>query len=494
MSHITDTTTEFIITRWNFVLLSCVAVVGLGDVWAFPYLVGQYGGGAFLIFYLLFLFMMSMPIMVVVILLGRRGHLSPINSMKTLALEQGAHSSWHYVAWLGTIAGAIILSYYSVFAGETFAYLFRAASGMFTAQTIDGIQSIHNNFRSNSESLLAWHTILIVIVCIIVSRGCRSGVLFFNKLMLPVFLIAMFVLVLTAFYSSGTEASRQYLFTIDWQHFFYPPDHRTLNLIGTTIEPSFSLSGVFKAIESAFYTMALGMLATMAYASFLDQKGCVIRSAVVVVVIDFLVSIIIGWAILSLVFANNMTEAAGTELAFEVMPFIFGSMEHGSLLASLFYVVLFLAAITTMIALAEPLVLWLTERYSFSRVRASVWSGVIIWLMGLLSIFSITGISLDEMLPGLTQWLGTDKLTGSGEHVAVTAFQLLDLIAVKWMLPLTAFFLLIFAGWKMHGDSLRLELDVNDRLVLSAGVWMIRYLAPLLLLVVLLRSANYLNL
>lgn len=490
MSPITDSTTEFIITRWNFVLLSCVAVIGLGDVWAFPYLVGHYGGGAFLIFYLLFLFLMSLPIMVVVILLGRRGHLSPINTMKTLALEQGAHSNWHYVAWLGTIAGAIILSYYSVFAGETFAYLFRAASGLFMAQTTDGIQSIHNNFRTNPESLLAWHTILIVIVCIIVSRGCRSGVLLFNKLMLPLFIIAMFVLIIAAFSSTGTEASGEYLFRLDWHGFFYPPDNRSLNLISTSIEPSFSLSGVFKAIESAFYTMALGMLATMAYASFLEQKGCVIRAAVSVVIIDFLVSIIIGWAILSLVYAQNMNEASGSELAFEVMPFIFGSMEYGRTLASLFYIVLFLAAITTMIALAEPLVLWLTERFSLTRVRASVWSGVLIWLMGLLSIFSITGISLDEMLPGLTQWLGTDKLTGSGEHIAVTAFQLLDLIAVKWMLPLTALLLIIFAGWKMHSDSLRLELDVNDRLALSAGVWMIRYLAPLLLLVVLLRSAN----
>ena len=489
MSPITDTTTEFRITRWNFVLLSSVAVIGLGDIWAFPFLVGQYGGG-FLVFYMLFLFLLSMPIMVVVILLGRRGHLSPINTMKTLALEQGANSAWHYVAWLGTIAGAIILSYYSVFAGETLAYFFRAASGIFTAQTSDGIQSIHNDFRTNSESLLAWHTILIVSVCIIISRGCRSGVLFFNKLILPLFFVAVFILVLAAFYSSGTESSRLYLFSLDWHRFFYPPDDQALNLINTTIEPSFSLTGVYKAIESAFYTMALGMLATMAYASFLEQKGCVIRSAVFVVIIDFVVSIIIGWAIMSLVFANNMSESSGTELAFEVMPFIFGSMEYGRILASLFYVVLFLAAFTTMIALAEPLILWLTERYSLSRARASVWSGVFIWLMGLLSIFSITGVSLDEMLPGLTQWLGTDKLTGSGEHVSLTAFQLLDLIAVKWMLPLTAFFLLIFAGWKMDGDSLRLELDVNDRLALSAGVWMIRYLAPLLLLVVLLRSAN----
>lgn len=485
-----DNATEFSITRWNFLLLSCAAIIGLGDLWGFPFQIGQYGGGVFLLFYLIFLLLMSMPIMVVVILLGRRGLLSPINTMKTLALEQGTHSSWRYVAWVGTIAGAIILSYYSVFAGETLAYIFRAAGGIFAAQTTDGIQSIHTSFRTNPESLLAWHTILIVMVCIIISRGCRSGVLLVNKFLLPVFFIAMLILIITAILSGGGEASKQYLFTLDWHAFFYPPDNSGLNLISTTIEPEFSFKGIVKAIESAFYTIALGMLAVMAYASYLNQKGCVIRTAVVVVMLDFLVSIIIGWATLSLVYANSLTEAGGPELAFEIMPFIFGSMVNGSTLATFYYILLFLAAITTMVALIEPLVLWLTERFSLSRVRASVWSGTVIWFVGLFSIFSVTGVSINEMFHGLTEWLGADKLNGNENEIALTAFQLLDFIAVKWMLPITALFLIIFAGWKMDKDSLRLELDVNDRLTLSIGVWMVRYIAPLLIFVVILRSAN----
>lgn len=491
MSHIADNPAEFSITRWNFVLLACFAVIGLGDVWGFPYQVGQYGGGAFLVFYLFFLLLMSMPILVVFVLLGRRGSLSPISTMKTLALEQGTYARWSYVAWIGTIAGAIILSYYSVFAGETLAYVFRAASGVFESQTSDGIQSIHNAFRTSVESLLAWHTILMVIVGIIVSRGCRSGVLLFNKLLLPVFSLSIIILVFTAAFSGGAQSSMQYLFTLDWHGFFYSTDNSTLNLISTTIEPEFSLAGVYKAIESAFYTIALGMLAVMAYASYLNQKGCVIRTAVVVVMLDFLVSLLFGWATLSLVYASNMTEASGTELAFEVMPFIFGSMTSGSALATLYYLVLFLAAITTMVALVEPLVLWLTERFSFSRVRASVWSGTLIWLLGILSIFSVAGVSIEEMLPELTEWLGADKLGNYKEGITVTAFQILDFLAVKWLLPLTALFLIIFAGWKMDADSLRLELDVHDRLTLRIVVWMIRYLAPLLVLVVLLHSVIF---
>ena len=162
-------------SRWVFILAATGSAVGLGNIWRFPYVTGENGGGAFVVTYLICILAIGVPIMMAEIMLGRRGRQSPMNTMATLAKEEGQHPAWKGLGWWGVIGGFMILSFYSVVAGWTLAYVFRTGSGMFNNATADGVTSIFGQFVSDPERLLAWHTIFMVMTIIVVSRGVKSG-------------------------------------------------------------------------------------------------------------------------------------------------------------------------------------------------------------------------------------------------------------------------------------------------------------------------------
>ena len=182
-------------SRLAFILAATGSAVGLGNIWKFPYIAGENGGGAFVLVYLLCIAVIGIPIMMAEVLLGRRGRQSPINTMRTLAAEEGASKYWRLLGWAGVLAGFLILSYYSVIAGWAMSYVFRTGSGLFTGLTADGVQSIFNNLISDPERLLAWHTLFMVMTMIIVARGVRSGLEKAVKLLMPILFVIMFVLV-----------------------------------------------------------------------------------------------------------------------------------------------------------------------------------------------------------------------------------------------------------------------------------------------------------
>lgn len=162
-------------SRWAFILAATGSAVGLGNIWKFPYITGENGGGAFVLVYLICLAAIGLPIMMAEIMLGRRGRQNPVNTLHSLALDENRHPNWKYLGWIGVLAGFLILSYYSVIAGQALAYVFRAFSGVFEGVTPDGARSIYNALISDPERLLAWHTIFIIITMIVVARGVQGG-------------------------------------------------------------------------------------------------------------------------------------------------------------------------------------------------------------------------------------------------------------------------------------------------------------------------------
>jgi len=172
-------------SRLAFILAATGSAVGLGNIWKFPYIAGENGGGAFVLVYLVCIAVIGIPIMMAEVMLGRRGRQSPINTMRSLAREENASRHWKWLGWAGMLGGFLILSYYSVIAGWALAYVFRVGSGVFTGLTPDGVQSIFGSLVGDPERLLAWHTIFMVMTMFVVARGVSHGLEKAVRLLMP---------------------------------------------------------------------------------------------------------------------------------------------------------------------------------------------------------------------------------------------------------------------------------------------------------------------
>ncbi|NIN35910.1 MAG: sodium-dependent transporter, partial [Gammaproteobacteria bacterium] len=239
-------------SRWAFILAATGSAVGLGNIWRFPYITGQYGGGAFVLLYIMCVLLIAMPIMICEIMLGRRGRQSPINTMFSLAEEEGLNKAWRYLGWLGVVAGFMILSFYSVIAGWTLDYIYRASSGSFSGVSDTEILSIFNGLLGNPELLIVLHTVFMSFTVIIVSMGVQSGLERAVKFLMPALFILLLIMV---GYAMSTPAFNQGL------SYLFKPDFSRL-----------TGEGVLAAMGQAFFSLSLGMGAIMVYGSYLSSR------------------------------------------------------------------------------------------------------------------------------------------------------------------------------------------------------------------------------
>jgi NSS family neurotransmitter:Na+ symporter len=439
-----------------FTLAATGSAVGLGNIWKFPYIAGEHGGGAFVLVYLACLALIGVPIMMAEILIGRRGRQSPINTLQMLGREEDAGSHWGMVGFIGVAAGVIIISFYSVIAGWALAYVARMASGMFSGVTAAGSQSIFSALISDPERLLAWHTIFMVMTTLVVARGVRSGLEQAVKVMMPV--LFFLLLLLTAYALNIGEFERSF-------RFLFQPDFSAL-----------SRGGVLIAMGHAFFTLSLGVGAIMVYGSYLPSRVSIAKAALVVALMDTLVALLAGVTIFAIVFANGLPVAAGPGLIFQTLPIAFGQMPGGLFFGTLFFVLLVLAAWTSAISLVEPAVAWLVENRALLRVRAAVVVGVIAWLLGIATVMSFSDWSF--------------RFRFAGEYRNTGVFDLLDILTSGIMLPLGGFSIALFAGWAMSRRSVRDELGGRDGLAFRLWYLAIRYVAPLAVSLVFLHTVG----
>jgi NSS family neurotransmitter:Na+ symporter len=443
-------------SRLAFILAATGSAVGLGNIWKFPYIAGENGGGAFVLVYLLCIAVIGIPIMMAEVMIGRRGRQSPINTMRSLAGEERAARAWVLLGWAGVLAGFLILSYYSVIAGWALAYVFRTGSGLFTGLTADGVQSIFTNMVSDPERLLAWHTIFITMTMVVVARGVRGGIEKAVKFLMPGLFILLFILVGFAWNSGSFEQGIKFLFE---------PDFSKL-----------SANGVLIAMGHAFFTLSLGMGAIMVYGSYLPAGTSIAKVSIAVSVMDTLVALLAGMAIFPIVFANGLEPGAGPGLIFQTLPIAFGHMDYGAFFGMLFFVLLVFAAWSSAISLIEPAVAWLVENWGLSRVKASVVAGVVTWLFGLMTVFSFN------------LWSEFKPLSGFEAFRDSTVFDLLDYLTANIMLPLGGLLIAIFAAWKMSRTSSADELGMGDRFFYPLWRFLVRYITPIAVIIVFLNA------
>lgn len=441
-------------SRTVFILAATGSAVGLGNIWKFPYITGENGGGTFVLVYLLCIALIGVPIMMAEIMLGRRGKQSPINTMIALAKDENRNPSWKWLGWMGVIAGFLILSYYSVIAGWAMSYVFRTAGGMFLGVTADGVNSIFTDLVSDPERLLAWHTLFMVMTMIIVARGVKHGLEKAVTMLMPMLLGLLIVVVIYAMTTGYFMDGVRFLFT--------PGD-----ITG---------KGVLIAMGHAFFTLSLGMGAIMVYGSYLSDKHSIVQASILIALSDTFVALLAGLAIFPIVFANGLEPGAGPGLIFQTLPIAFGHMQGGTLIGVVFFTLLVFAAWTSAISLIEPAVAYLVENKGYNRIYASVWIGFATWFVGLGTIFSFN-IWKEKTLS--IPFLFDD----------LTFFDTLDYLTANIMLPLGGLFIAIFAAWIMRESSAREELATYPA-IYKTWRFLVRYVTPIAVIVVFLKAVS----
>ncbi|OTQ28404.1 sodium-dependent transporter [Gilliamella apicola] len=435
-------------SRMGFMLAAAGSAVGLGNIWKFPYMAGEMGGSAFVLTYLLFMFLIGLPILVLEWLIGRRGQKNPIHTMEDVAVSEGHSKSWKWVGIIGVLGSFLILSFYSVIGGWATDYIFLAIKGTFNGVDGAGTGQIFSNFLGNVNSLLIWHTVFMAANTLIVALGVGAGLERSCKVMMPGLGILLLVLVGYAAYVSGPSFGEAF-------NFLFTPNLSALN--GTAI---------LAALGHAFFSLSLGMGIMMAYGSYLGKDVNLLSTARTVVILDVIVAMLSGMAIFPLVFANGLEAGSGPGLIFVTLPIAFGNMAGGTILGCLFFIFLTFAALTSSISLLEPTVELLEEKTHMGRKTATVVSSILIWALGIACILSFNEWSNVKLF---------DK----------NIFDLLDYLTSKIMLPVTGLGTVVFGAWMMNQKRIREELKLNE---FWFSIWTVlsRFIVPIAVILILI--------
>jgi NSS family neurotransmitter:Na+ symporter len=448
--------------KWSgqgiFILAVTGSTVGLSNFWTFPYITGENGGGAFLLVYVLCLLLIGIPVMIAELMLGRCGGSNPAGSMRALAACENASRGWSLVGWSGLLAGFLNLSYYSVIAGWAMAYVFRAGSGLFTGQTLDGVHSVFSSLVEQPERLLAWHTLFMLMTTLVIARGLREGLETAVRSLVPLLFLLLLVLAGFAWHSGAFDQGVQRMFHVDFSRI--------------------SWQAVLAAAAQAFFTLSLGRGAIMMYGARLPGHIPIVSSVFAVALLDTLVALLAGVIVYSIIFANGLEPGKGAGLVFQTLPLAFGHMPHGAFFGMLFFVLLVFAAWSSSISLLEPAVAWLVEVWGVSRLRAAMLAGAAVWTVGLVTVFS------------LNRWSGYHPLSGFRAFRVSTLFDLLDLLTAGVLLPLGGLLIAIFSGWIMSGESSARELGPHARYIHPLWRFFVRFVAPPGITVVLLHAIH----
>lgn len=437
-------------SRLAFILAVTGSAVGLGNIWKFPYIAGQNGGGAFVLVYLVCVVVIGLPVMMAEILIGRRGRRNPVDTMALLGEEEGSSRQWKWLGAMGIAAGTLILSYYSVIGGWTLAYVPMSIAGAFTDASAQDVEAIYTRFTGSWVSVASAHTAFMAITMLVVARGVERGLEQAVRVMVPALLLLMLVLLGYAITSGGFSEGVDFMFT---------PDFTAL-----------TWDGVLQAMGQAFFTLSLGMGAVMAYGAYLPKETSITRASTSVIIADTAIALLAGLVVFPLVFANNLDPAEGPGLVFVTLPLAFGQMAGGVFFATVFFILLSLAAWTSALGLVEPGVAWVVERFGRTRTQATALVGGSIWAFGMGSVLSFNILTEFRFLRG-------------------TIYQNVEYLTSNIMLPLGGLLITFFAAWVICRNSSSDELGGAGH---SYKSWrfLARYVAPAAILLVFLEAVG----
>ena len=424
------------IGKWTFILAATGSAVGLGNIWGFPYKAGTNGGGAFVLIYLGCILIIGIPIMISEIILGRRAGNSPINAMRSVALESNRSSSWQIVGWSGIFAGVLILSFYSVIAGICLNYIFisAASSGAITSP------EQFTNVISSPINLIFWHSVFMILTALIVSAGIKDGIGRMVKILMPLLGFLMIFMVIYSIINGDFSRAMSFLFAPDFS-----------NVTSDTL---------LQAMGQAFFSLSLGMGSIMAYGAYMPKDQKVVSTSFTVASLDTLIAILAGLAIFPIIFAFNLEPNSGPGLVFVSMLSAFNQMQFGQFIGPLFFILLSVAALSSSISLLEPGVAYLSEENILSRKRSAEIISFFVWILGIGSALSFNILS-DFSLIGDRNFLDS-----------------MDFIANQILLPLGGMLIAIFVGWFMKKSLIEDELGSINTSLYFLWRFFVKFIAP----------------
>ncbi len=442
----------------SFVLVASGMAIGLGNIWRFPFLAGQYGGGAFVLTYIAAVAIFGLPLIIAELIIGRRGAGSPSHAIRTLSEAVSASPFWRVIGWLCVLIPFVGIAYYSVVAGWVVDFTANfILSGGLDGATPDVHQTRFDGLLASPIRIVIGHTVFMALVVLVVARGVKEGLERVANLLMP----ALFTLMIgLAIYASLTGDFRRAV------QFLFVPDFSKL-----------SAEAIAAACGQAFFSLGVGLGALMAFGAYLPKRVSILGGAAAVAVTDTSFALIAGLSIFPITFALGIDPAAGPGLVFVSMPAAFANMPAGYAVGSAFFILVFIAAFTTGVGTIEPVVAWL-ERKGMRRLPASIAVGVGAWFVGLAAALSFNVWASVRLLPTIPGF--ADK----------SIFDILDFSIASLLLPLNGLLIALFAGFALSKTATQSEMRASStlyalwrfaiRAIIPIGIIAALWLAPLI--------------
>jgi NSS family neurotransmitter:Na+ symporter len=440
-------------SRLTFLMASIGFSVGLGNIWRFPYVAGENGGAAFILVYLGCALCIGVPLVMSEWAIGRRAKnaASASGSFKAVAIQNNLSKRWEGVGGMAITAVFMMMLTYTVITGWTLGYFTMAVVGEFNHINAEQSKSVFNDLMSDPMRLIFWHTIVIITIMLINARGLQGGIEKAVTILMPSLFIFMIIMVIYSGFVGDMKAAVNFLLTPDFSQ-----------ITGKTF---------LLALGQAFFSIGIAMAVMVTYGSYLSKETSITQNAFIVVFADTFVAMLAGFAIFPLVFAHGLTPDAGAGLVFQVLPIALGDLPGGQVFGGIFFLLLIAAAFTSCIGNFEPIIAWTAEKFSFTRKKATVVSGLIMWLLGITSVLSLNLLKDFHPLGFVSLFEGK------------TIFENFDFISASILLPLGGLLTAIFVGWRVPAKEMQEELGLKKT---AFTLWqvLIRYLVPVAIIIV----------
>lgn len=436
-------------SRVGFILAAAGSAVGLGNIWKFPYITGEYGGGAFVLVYLLAIVFIGLTVFLAEAVIGQNAQADVATSF--IKTSKSKNKNWKFAGFM-IFTGLIILSFYSVVLGWILNYVFTSFGTLPTEASAAG-QAFETLITKDIGSQIVYHTIIAGSVIFIVLKGIKAGIEKLNLILMPLLALILFGLLIYALTLDSFSTAVSFMFSPDWS--------------------KIDGNALLAALGQAFFTLSLGVGTILTYSASLPKHENFVKSSVMVAIVDTAIALIAGLIIFSFLFESGAKSAAGPGLVFISLPVIFSGWGMlGQIIAVSFFVALVFAGITSAVSMIEPSLKFFIDRFNMTRKKATIMCGSIFYILGIIALLSMSS-----------------AYGGSLTFFGKNAFDWMDFITSSVMMPIAAIVTCIFLGYFVDKDMLKQKFVPNSSLaVFNAWYFLIKFLVPLAIIILFLNK------
>ncbi len=441
-------------SRFGVIAATAGSAIGLGNIWRFPYVAGENGGGAFLIVYLGFVLIIGIPVMLSEFTIGRKAKRNVFGAFRSLAPGK----PWFLIGLMGVAAAFMILAFYTAVAGWTLEYIFQSVVNGFEGHSAQELNTMFYSFIGSPWRPLLWFFVFMVFTAIIIMAGVQKGIEKYSKILMPLLLVLLLVLVVRSVTLPGAGGGISFLFKPDFS--------------------KITASTILEALGQAFFSLSIGMGTLITYGSYIQKSDNLGKTAVSVAFADTFIAILAGLAIFPAVFAFNIEPGSGEGLVYITLPNIFQQMPGGYFFSLMFFILLGVAALTSTISVLEVIVAFFSEELRLKRKMATWLATSLVSVLGIMCVLSSSTMA-DAKIFGLT------------------VFDLMNFTSANILLPLGGFFIVIFVAWFLGREKTKEELSNNGKLkvkYLPFFMFVVKILAPLAIAFIFLQGIGLIRL